>query len=64
MTGGRRYLDDLGHTAYEAAFVRSPYAHARITDIDVSDALDTLPGLIGIWTHEDLEGQVGSACRC
>ncbi|HNQ06873.1 MAG TPA: aerobic carbon-monoxide dehydrogenase large subunit [Tetrasphaera sp.] len=58
VTGGGRYLDDLGHTAYEAAFVRSPHAHARITDIDVSDALDT-PGLIGIWTHEDLEGQVG-----
>ena len=58
VTGGGRYLDDLGHTAYEAAFVRSPHAHARITDIDVTDALET-PGLVGIWTHEDLDGQVG-----
>lgn len=58
VTGGGRYLDDLGHTAYEAAFVRSPHAHARIVDIDVTDALET-PGLVGIWTHEDLDGPVG-----
>ncbi|MCA0292264.1 MAG: xanthine dehydrogenase family protein molybdopterin-binding subunit [Actinobacteria bacterium] len=58
VTGNGRYLDDLGHTAYEAAFVRSPHAHARIVDIDVTEALDT-PGLVGIWTHEDLEGPVG-----
>ena len=58
VTGGGHYLDDLGHTAYEAAFVRSPYAHARIVDIDVTEALET-PGLIGIWTHEDLAGPVG-----
>ena len=58
VTGNGRYLDDLGHTAYEAAFVRSPHAHARIVDIDVTDALET-PGLIGIWSHEDLGGAVG-----
>jgi CO/xanthine dehydrogenase Mo-binding subunit len=58
VTGGGRYLDDLGHDAWEAAFVRSPHAHARIVDIDVTDALD-VPGLVGIWTHEDLSGPVG-----
>ncbi len=58
VTGGGRYLDDLGHTAYAAAFVRSPLAHATIVDIDVTDALD-VPGLVGIWTHEDLPGKVG-----
>ncbi len=58
VTGGGRYLDDLGHDAWEAAFVRSPHAHARIVDIDVTDALD-VPGLVGIWTHEDLAGPVG-----
>ena len=40
VTGNGRYLDDLGHDALAAAFVRSPHAHARIVDIDVTDALD------------------------
>ena len=57
-TGTGRYLDDLGHDAWEAAFVRSPHAHARIVDIDVTDALE-VPGLVGIWTQEDLPGAVG-----
>jgi len=47
------YLDDLGGTALAAAFVRSPHAHARITDIDVSAALD-VPGLIAVYTYRDL----------
>ncbi|MDU0312832.1 aerobic carbon-monoxide dehydrogenase large subunit [Phycicoccus sp. M110.8] len=58
LTGGGRYLDDLGHDALAAALVRSPHAHARIRDIDVTDALD-VDGLVGIWTHEDLPGRVG-----
>ena len=55
VTGNGRYLDDLGHTAHEAAFVRSPHAHARIKDIDVEGALD-VEGVVAIFTHEDLEG--------
>ncbi|MGH8826451.1 MAG: xanthine dehydrogenase family protein molybdopterin-binding subunit, partial [Jiangellaceae bacterium] len=58
LTGQGRYLDDLGHDALAAAFVRSPHAHARITDIDVIDALD-VEGLVAIYTHEDLPGRVG-----
>ncbi len=58
VTGNGRYLDDLGHDAYEVAFVRSPHAHARITDIDVSDALD-VDGLVAIYTYEDLEADSG-----
>ncbi|GAB3433660.1 xanthine dehydrogenase family protein molybdopterin-binding subunit [Phycicoccus ginsengisoli] len=58
LTGGGRYLDDLGRDALAAALVRSPHAHARIRDIDVSDALE-VDGLVGIWTHEDLPGRVG-----
>ncbi len=54
-TGRGRYLDDLGRNALAAAFVRSPHAHARITDIDVTAALD-VDGLIGIYTYDDLEG--------
>jgi carbon-monoxide dehydrogenase large subunit len=57
VTGQGRYLDDLGHGALAAAFVRSPHAHARIDDIDVTDALD-VDGLVAIYTHDDLEGRV------
>jgi len=55
LTGHGRYLDDLGFDAAEVAVVRSPYAHARILDIDVSAALD-VPGLLAIYTYEDLPG--------
>ena len=53
LTGNGRYLDDLGHDALEVAFVRSPHAHARISDIDVTEALD-VEGLVAIYTYEDL----------
>ncbi len=58
VVGGGRYLDDLGHEALAAAFVRSPHAHARILDIDVTAALD-VEGLVAVYTHEDLPGPVG-----
>ena len=58
VTGGGRYLDDLGKGALAAAFVRSPHAHAKVVDIDVTDALD-VEGLVAIYTHEDLPGRVG-----
>jgi CO/xanthine dehydrogenase Mo-binding subunit len=56
--GKGRYLDDLGHHALAAAFLRSPHAHARIVDIDVTDALG-VDGLVAIYTYEDLDGRVG-----
>jgi aerobic carbon-monoxide dehydrogenase large subunit len=55
--GDGRYLDDLGHQALAAAFLRSPYAHARVLDIDITDAL-TVDGLVAIYTYEDLSGRV------
>ena len=58
LTGGGRYLDDLGHDAYEVAFVRSPHAHARILEIDTDAVLD-VDGVIAIYTHEDLPGVLG-----
>ena len=62
VTGGGRYLDDLGHTAYAAAFVRSPHAHATVADLDVGAAL-AVPGQIGIWTPSALPGQGGGPGR-
>src|SRR5918994_684685 len=57
LRGQGRYLDDLGHGALAAVFVRSPLAHARILDIDVTEALD-VDGLVAIYTHEDLPERV------
>ena len=58
VTGNGRYLDDLGHTAYECAFLRSPHAHAKIVDIDIADAFE-VDGVVAIYLHEDLPGAVG-----
>ena len=58
VTGNGAYLDDLGQGALAAAFVRSPYAHARILDIDVTAAIE-IPGVVAIYTHEDLDGRTG-----
>jgi len=53
LAGKAQYLDDieLPGMVY-AAFKRSDYAHARITNIDVSEAR-ALPGVIGVYTAED-----------
>ncbi len=57
VTGKGRYTDDIGSAAetVECAFVRSPHAHARIADIDVTGALD-IEGVLAIYTYEDLDG--------
>src|SRR6476620_1681535 len=56
-TGRGRYTDDIavGTDTLEAAYVRSPHAHARIIDIDVADAID-VSGVVAIYTWEDLVG--------
>jgi CO/xanthine dehydrogenase Mo-binding subunit len=53
LRGEGRYLDDLGHDALAAAFVRSPHAHARVLDVDVSGALD-VEGVVAVYTYDDL----------
>ncbi len=55
LVGQGRYLDDLGEDAVEVAVLRSPHAHARISDIDVTGALE-VAGLLAIYTYEDLAG--------
>ncbi len=57
LAGQGRYLDDLGRGALQAAFVRSPHAHARIVDIDIADAWE-LEGVEAVYTWEDLDGRV------
>jgi carbon-monoxide dehydrogenase large subunit len=57
LRGHGAYLDDLGPDALAVAFVRSPHAHARVTGIDVSGALDAC-GLVAIYTYEDLPGRL------
>ncbi len=57
VAGDGRFLDDLGAGALAAAFVRSPHAHARVVDVDVTGALD-VDGLVAVYTYEDLDGRV------
>jgi carbon-monoxide dehydrogenase large subunit len=54
LTGAGRYVDSI-HFPNEAwcAYVRSPYAHATIESIDVSDAA-AAPGVLGVFTAVDL----------
>ncbi len=54
LTGQALFVDDvhLPRMAH-AAFVRSPYAHARITAIDKGDAMDK-EGVLAVLTAEDL----------
>ena len=56
VTGEFAYASDLsaagmlwGHT------VRSPHAHARILELDISQAL-AMPGVHAVLTHEDVPG--------
>jgi CO/xanthine dehydrogenase Mo-binding subunit len=53
LRGEGRYLDDLGHDALVAAFVRSPHAHARVLDVDATGALE-VDGVVAVYTYEDL----------
>ncbi|WP_395693939.1 aerobic carbon-monoxide dehydrogenase large subunit [Nocardioides sp.] len=57
LRGAGRYLDDLAldATTLHAAVLRSPHAHARIRDIDVSGVLD-VEGVHAVYTYDDLTG--------
>jgi carbon-monoxide dehydrogenase large subunit len=57
VRGQGRYVDDVlvGQKVLHAAVLRSPHAHAKITDIDVSDVLD-VDGVHLVWTIDDLSG--------
>jgi carbon-monoxide dehydrogenase large subunit len=53
VTGSGQYLDDVTFSGVaHAVFLRSPHAHARITDIDVGDASHA-PGVLAILTAKE-----------
>ena len=54
LTGQGLYVDDVDlPNMLHVAFVRSPYAHAKINNIDVSQALQR-EGVVAIYTANDL----------
>lgn len=54
ITGHGNYLDDVKLLGMlHAAVLRSPYAHARITSIDTSQA-EALPGVVAVFTGNDM----------
>ncbi len=59
LTGAGNYTDDINlpNQAY-AVFVRSPHAHATITNIELA-AAKAMPGVVGIFTGKDIEGKMG-----
>jgi carbon-monoxide dehydrogenase large subunit len=55
LRGRGKYTDDMVLPGMvHAAFVRSPYAHARITNIDTA-AAKAVPGVVAVLTAEDVE---------
>ncbi|MGH7497469.1 MAG: xanthine dehydrogenase family protein molybdopterin-binding subunit, partial [Gemmatimonadales bacterium] len=58
ITGTATYTDDvkLPGLTY-AAILRSPYAHARVTRVDVSEAKKA-PGVIAVYTGADIKDRV------
>ena len=64
LTGEARFTNDLPIPgALHLAVLRSPYAHARITGIDVSAALEQ-PGVVAAYTGADLQDQWGAPMPC
>jgi len=62
LKGAGTYTDDikLPHMLH-TAFVRSPYAHAKVIQIDTKSA-QKLPGVVAIYTGNDACGDFGVPC--
>jgi carbon-monoxide dehydrogenase large subunit len=55
LTGEGTYIGNLSLPgALHLSFVRSTMAHARLLDIDASDAL-AMPGVVAVWTAQDID---------
>ena len=58
LTGRGRFTDDLADPgAAWALMVRSPHPHARILDVDVSEA-GAMNGVLAVLTGRDVEGEI------
>jgi xanthine dehydrogenase iron-sulfur cluster and FAD-binding subunit A len=70
VTGGAHFLDDLGQDALAAAFVRSPHAHARVREIDVTGASrstgswPSTPTTTWCWPTRPRAARWPTRCRC
>ena len=53
VKGEAAYVDDLNMDCYQAAILRSPYAHARISRIDVTKA-EALKGVVAVLTGQEV----------
>jgi aerobic carbon-monoxide dehydrogenase large subunit len=59
ITGQATYVDDIKlNGMLRMTVLRSPYGHARITKIETEEARKH-PGVVAIYTAEDLKGKVG-----
>lgn len=59
MQGLARYVDDVKlPEMHYAAFVRSPYGHARIQSVDVSNAR-AAAGVVAVLTADEVRGAIG-----
>lgn len=60
ITGQATYVDDIKlYGMLDMAVLRSPYGHARIKSIK-TDAARNHPGVVAVYTAEDLKGVVGN----
>ncbi|MBE3560816.1 MAG: molybdopterin-dependent oxidoreductase, partial [Ktedonobacteraceae bacterium] len=60
ITGQATYVDDIKLVGMlHMAVVRSPYGHARINSIN-ADAARKHPGVVAVYTAQDLKGKVGN----
>ena len=63
LTGRSNFTDDIRLPGMlHMAFLRSPYAHARITSIDASAARER-PGVVAVFTSEDLADVLEGGAR-
>ena len=64
LTGQSRFIDDLTLPGMVwASVVRSPFAHARITSVDVSKAREA-EGVVAAFSGADLEGDWAATLPC
>ena len=58
VSGHGHYVDDFNQPGQVyASFIRSPYAHAKITSIDLTEAT-AAKGVVAVYTAKDFQGQI------